>query len=884
MESDDVGAVEPELQLESYENSFPVDTSQMDPEDYMAKSEAIIATANLQQLDNEFRKSTFNDLSSEPQMKYERLGSSFLEIIQKDTVSCLAYNPKFIVIGTHWGMVHLLDISGNEIKRYASHAACVNSICIEEKGDYFASAGDDGKVVLYQLDSQDISVYSFKRAVKTVSLAPDYSKSFKFVAAGMSGELVMNSKGWFGTKGETLAEGDGPIYITSWHGRFIAWCDERGVSLYDTTSKNAIKAVVSPPADSPRIDLYKPRILWISDDKFAVSWTKTVTLVQLNSSYLSGYTFPSSIEVVAEVEVSYFITGIAFHRNQFLLLAFTGEELKDNDSGEIQTSPPPEIRILDSSLTEVVCDSLSLSGYELCQPNDYALVPGDDCFYIVSPKDVIMGKSFESDDKVRWYLEREEYLPAFELVLKEPYSTFDKFEIGEAYLSSLIEQGNFSEAASKLKLIFGENKELWDKWAFIFAERKQLSALLPYIPLKSPTLDQTVYEMVLAYMLKESPESFYNAISSWDSSLYNSEAILELLVDETEKDSVDVFVLEAAATLYLRKNDIESALDCYLRIGKDDALEFISSYNLYSSVSKHLEYLLQFDENRKSRSLKPIVFDFLAKNVEQIPVSNIVDELKGKPRKLHEYLDTVFRKDPRLTSDYHSLQLELYADYEPEKLMNFLRGGSTYSLERAAKVCQDRGLVREHVYLLGKMGNNKVAMKIILLQLKDYRMAIDFAKEQNDPEIWEDLVQESFKSPSLTQNLLMFAASEVDPVSLLERMPENQPLSLFKDALLQILSDYVLQLSLYEGCRRIFLHDEFNLLQQIVSSSKRCLKLSFNSTCTVCSQRLIDITLNDPDKEESIVLFYCLHCFHEKCMSFTENSKVCGACSSVTSN
>lgn len=70
------------------------------------------------------------------------------------------------------------------------------------------------------------------------------------------------------------------------------------------------------------------------------------------------------------------------------------------------------------------------------------------------------------------------------------------------------------------------------------------------------------------------------------------------------------------------------------------------------------------------------------------------------------------------------------------------------------------------VYLLGRMGNNKQALMLIIERLGDVKgvgchvssmgkirtdslgQAIDFAKEQNDHDLWEDLLTYSETKPS----------------------------------------------------------------------------------------------------------------------------------------
>ena len=49
----------------------------------------------------------------EPKLKYERLSSDLKAILKKDVASCLAVHSKFLILGSHWGVIHLLDAMGN---------------------------------------------------------------------------------------------------------------------------------------------------------------------------------------------------------------------------------------------------------------------------------------------------------------------------------------------------------------------------------------------------------------------------------------------------------------------------------------------------------------------------------------------------------------------------------------------------------------------------------------------------------------------------------------------------------------------------------------------------------------------------------------------------
>jgi len=59
-------------------------------------------------------------------------------------ISCF----QFVCVGSHWGMIHLLDHQGNNVcnKELRAHTVAVNQISIDLNGDFIASCSDDGKV------------------------------------------------------------------------------------------------------------------------------------------------------------------------------------------------------------------------------------------------------------------------------------------------------------------------------------------------------------------------------------------------------------------------------------------------------------------------------------------------------------------------------------------------------------------------------------------------------------------------------------------------------------------------------------------------------------------------------------------------------------------
>ncbi len=77
-----------------------------------------------------------------------------------------------------------------------------------------------------------------------------------------------------------------------------------------------------------------------------------------------------------------------------------------------------------------------------------------------------------------------------------------------------------------------------------------------------------------------------------------------------------------------------------------------------------------------------------------------------------------------------------------------------YSLEKALIVCEKNGLVREQVYILGRMGDTKKALALIVDGLGDIDQAIEFVQSQRDDDLWDEVINKSLKSPHLVGALL----------------------------------------------------------------------------------------------------------------------------------
>lgn len=97
----------------------------------------------------------------------------------------------------------------------------------------------------------------------------------------------------------------------------------------------------------------------------------------------------------------------------------------------------------------------------------------------------------------------------------------------------------------------------------------------------------------------------------------------------------------------------------------------------------------------------------------------MVHQLQTEPEHLFRYLDALWRKDPSLVADFGDLQVKLFAEHAPKRLIDFLRSSSSFDPKNAYDECQRRDLVDEMVFLLGEMGDYKKAFTLIIERLGD---------------------------------------------------------------------------------------------------------------------------------------------------------------------
>ncbi|ETO28269.1 hypothetical protein RFI_08863, partial [Reticulomyxa filosa] len=285
------------------------------------------------------RKEEEAEEDCEPQVSYSRIGELVKTELKKDQVCFLSAHSRYLVLGMQSGQINICDTLGNIIKHYRPHKNAINDISIDVNGDFIAScAKDDGRVVIRDVFQDTDKVHSFhqEKHILTVSLHPNYSDNNNtFVCGGMNQQVLERTMGYFRSETNILHCGEGPIYCIRRRKDIIAWNNDRGIKLYDTSNRKPIAAVKRASERANPSDPFQNRccLCWEDDDTLLIGWGDWVKIAKIKSVISVNGAVSKTVDICGTFIIDYYVCGIApFGENLMLLGYLDNEEENDNDS------------------------------------------------------------------------------------------------------------------------------------------------------------------------------------------------------------------------------------------------------------------------------------------------------------------------------------------------------------------------------------------------------------------------------------------------------------------------------------------------------------------------------------------------------------------------
>ncbi|XP_043069865.1 vacuolar protein sorting-associated protein 41 homolog isoform X5 [Drosophila bipectinata] len=286
------------------------------------------------------------------------------------------------------------------------------------------------------------------------------------------------------------------------------------------------------------------------------------------------------------------------------------------------------------------------------------------------------------------------------------------------------------------------------------------------------------------------------------------------------------------------------------RLKNKDVFELIRCYELYNVLSKFIVPLIELDREQAFKIL-------LDKNKIQPEV--VVHQLEGKQEYLYWYLDCLLNIDSN--NEFQHKLVFLYAKYNRDKLLPFLRRSNKYVIQKALAICDKEKFNEERVYLLGCMGEAAKALNIIIHDMKNIQVAIEFCKDHKDNDLWSLLIDESINKPEIVTTLLDGIMDYVNPEVVVRKIKLGQKIPNLRKSVVKLLCHYNLQKELLSSTHLIQLKDYFDTSSEIIVVQRRGFQITYDQPCTKCCS-----AIHTKNAAQNVVAgFKCGHIYHNSC-------------------
>ncbi|KAL8951405.1 MAG: hypothetical protein Q9222_002626 [Ikaeria aurantiellina] len=521
----------------------------------------------------------------------------------------------------------------------------------------------------------------------------------------------------------------------------------------------------------------------------------------------------------------------------------------------------------------------------------------------------------------------------------------EKRRVGELWIGQLTARNDWAKAGTTCNKVL-KTGDSWEHWVWAFAQADKFDEITPYIPSTEiqPPLPSVVYELVLGHYITYDRKTLAALFERWPLEIFEAGSVIEaiqarLQAGDIREDSAEDgevgrdwrILMDCLARLYLADGRPAQALSCHIRLQDADvAMHLIIEYHLVDAVSDDIPGFILLRLSKEQQRSAPTEE---LQNASREPIRLLVDEahhgivrpdtvikqLKARYGIPNPYLFFYFRAlwegetssaptagqpgvegagklrkqslvDERLiategkalVSDHADIALQLFAEYDRPLLMTFLRSSQSYALDLASKICKQQGYIPESVYLLSKEGRMTEALRLIIDRIGDVKQAISFAKEQDDPSLWDDLLNYSMSKPLFIRGLLEEVGTSIDPVKLVRKIPEALEVEGLKGGLMRIIREYEIQYSISEGVARVLRGEVAAAMAEKSKGLNKGIKFDIGEVhrdpmtvqtprlsrprkvekghCPGCGKEFL------PEDPQLLVSFPCQHIFHVPCL------------------
>lgn len=463
--------------------------------------------------------------------------------------------------------------------------------------------------------------------------------------------------------------------------------------------------------------------------------------------------------------------------------------------------------------------------------------------------------------------------------IQNSIATKEKQRIGDLWLQQLVANEEWLAAGKVAGQVLGTSSR-WEKWVLAFAQDGHFDEITPYIPSTDmkPALPSFVYEVVLGHYIGHDRLRFRELLDRWDPELFDITSVKTAIQNKLDSSDVNEesveggergrdwrILLDGLAKLHLAEGCTTDALRCYVRLQNGDAaMSLIREYHLADAVSDDIPGLLMLRipkeqmKTASSEELEEASAEVVRLLVDEAFSGNVRPEVVVSQLERHEstyqpflffYLralwtgrttddETPISRAERmklqqqieegrmLVEQYGDLAVTLFAAYNRELLMDFLRSSISYTYEKASHICEEKHYVPELVYLLSKTGQTKRALFLIIGELGDVSQAISFTKE--NPDLWDDLLDYSMDKPKFIRALLEEVGTSINPITLVRRIPNGLEIEGLREGIGKMIREYEIQHSISDGVAKVLRGEVTSGMDVLRAGQKKAVKFEVN--------------------------------------------------------
>ncbi|KAH0173692.1 WD domain-containing protein, partial [Aureobasidium melanogenum] len=520
----------------------------------------------------------------------------------------------------------------------------------------------------------------------------------------------------------------------------------------------------------------------------------------------------------------------------------------------------------------------------------------------------------------------------------------EKQRVGDLWLQQLVANDEWSTAGKVAGQVLGTSSR-WEKWVLAFAQDGHFDEITPYIPSTDmkPALPSFVYEVVLGHYIGHDRPRFRELLDRWDPELFDITSVKTAIQNKLDSSDVNEesveggergrdwrILLDGLAKLHLAEGCTTDALRCYVRLQNGDAaMSLIREYHLADAVSDDISGLLMLRVPKEQMKTSPLeeleeasaevvrllVDEAFSGNIRpEVVVSQLEqrgstyqpflffylralwtgrtsDEEVPMSRAERMKLQQQVEEGRLLVEQYGDLAVSLFAQYNRELLMDFLRSSTSYTYEKASHICEEKHYIPELVYLLSKTGQTKRALFLIIRDLGDVSQAISFTKE--NPDLWDDLLDYSMDKPKFIRALLEEVGTSINPITVVRRIPNGLEIEGLREGIGKMIREYEIQHSISDGVAKVLRGEVTSGMDVLRAGQKKAVKFE------VTHEKLDEVEVHaDPvpiingndmdadgtdhspkpghcvgckeafhqDERETLIGFNCGHVFHLSCL------------------